>query len=39
MFLMCIRSQKTIKEHTVKLETFFDLIVNNLGEMDLKLMI
>ena len=36
MFLMCIRSQKTIKEYTVKLETFFDFIVNNLGEMEFK---
>jgi len=27
MFLMCIRSPKTIKEYTVKLETFFDFIL------------
>ena len=36
MFLMCIRSPKTIKEYSVKLETFFDFIVNNLGEMEFK---
>ena len=36
MFLMCIRSPKTIKEHSVKLETFFDFIVNYLGEMEFK---
>ena len=36
MFLMCIRSPKTIKEYSVKLETFFDLIVNKLGQMEFK---
>ena len=32
MFLMYIRSPKTIKEYSVKLDTFFDFIVNNLVE-------
>lgn len=34
MFLMYIRSPKTVKEYNIKFETFFDFLINVLGEIE-----
>lgn len=36
MFLMYIRSPKTVKEYSVKFDKFFNFLVNNLGETEFK---
>ena len=34
MFLMYIRSPKTVKEYTDKFDKFFNFLINNLGETE-----
>jgi len=34
MFLMYIRSPKTVKEYTDKFNKFFNFLINNLGETE-----
>jgi hypothetical protein len=36
MFLMYIRSPKTIEEYTNKIDKFFNFLINTLGETDFK---
>ena len=36
MFLVYIRSPKTVKEYTNKIDKFFNFLINTLGETDFK---